>query len=214
MQITDYQKIEEVKKTLKLSYNAIAKELKLKTPQVFYDIKAGKCGISKELALLIQDNYGINISWLLTGEGEMMTKNTSQEVTSYQIPLLPVSAIGGSLQDWSLSVKLSDCEQIISPVCDVEFAMTVAGESMAPKYPSGCRIFCKKINEKAFIEWGKVYVLDTCNGPVIKVCNQSETSDNIRCSSLNADQTRYQPFDIPKTEIYGMYRILANMSID
>lgn len=34
---------------------------------------------------------------------------------------------------------------------------------MAPEYPSGSRILIKRIDEKAFIEWGRVYVLDTMN---------------------------------------------------
>lgn len=52
---------------------AISLDLGMKTPQVFYDIKAGKCGISKELANRIQEKFGnISASWLLTGDGDMI----------------------------------------------------------------------------------------------------------------------------------------------
>lgn len=74
--MNDNQRIDELKKHLKLSSNALAKALNLKSPQIFYDIKAGKCGISKDLATKIQDKYfNVNMSWLLTGEGEMLKEN-------------------------------------------------------------------------------------------------------------------------------------------
>lgn len=75
--MTDYQRLEQLKKRLNLSYNAFSRELGLKSPQIFYDIKAGKCGISKDLAIKIQDKYCINITWLLTGEGEMLRKGNT-----------------------------------------------------------------------------------------------------------------------------------------
>ncbi len=46
--------------------------------------------------------------------------------------------------------------------------MSVSGRGMAPEYPSGSQILIKRIDEKAFIDWGRVYVLDTCNSTVIK----------------------------------------------
>lgn len=69
--MTDIQILEEVKKIIGLSFNSLAKELGLKGPQIFYDIKAGKCGISKDLANKIHEKFlNINYHWLLTGEGE------------------------------------------------------------------------------------------------------------------------------------------------
>lgn len=83
--MNDNQRIDELKKHLKLSSNALAKALNLKSPQIFYDIKAGKCGISKDLAMKIQDKYfSVNMAWLLTGEGEMLKENVQKEKTNQQ----------------------------------------------------------------------------------------------------------------------------------
>ncbi|MDR0660069.1 MAG: hypothetical protein LBG19_04550 [Prevotellaceae bacterium] len=46
------------------------------------------------------------------------------------VPLLPISAQGGSLNDFIVSVKDRDCERIVSPIKGADFAMTVAGDSM------------------------------------------------------------------------------------
>lgn len=63
-----------------LSARALANKLGLKGPQIFYDIKAGKCGISKDLADKIQEKFqNINKTWLLTGEGEMLKSISANE---------------------------------------------------------------------------------------------------------------------------------------
>ena len=68
----------------------------------------------------------------------------------------------------------------------------------------------KKINEKAFIEWGKVYVLDTVNGVVIKSVQKSERDNEVECVSLNPN---YQPFRIDKSYIFGWYRVLMVLAM-
>jgi Predicted transcriptional regulator len=82
--------------------------------------------------------------------------------------LLPIAAIGGHLNDFTVGVKGSDCERIVSPIKGADFAITVTGDSMAPEYPSGSQVLIKKVNERAFLSWGNVFVLDTVNGTVIK----------------------------------------------
>lgn len=152
----------------------------------------------------------INIEWLITGEGEMLLSKVPQAAIT--VLLLPVSAQGGSLNDFVLSVREDDCEKVVSPVRGVDFAMQVTGDSMAPEYPNGSRIFIKRINEKAFIEWGKTYVLDTCNGSVIKRIVPSENKGFIKCVSINTDPI-YAPFEVSMSDIYGIYKVLLCMSV-
>lgn len=79
MKKTDYQRIEALLRYLNLSARALSSEIGLSSPQIFYDIKANKCGISKELALKIQEKFfDINAAWLLLGDGEMIkTQSTT-----------------------------------------------------------------------------------------------------------------------------------------
>ena len=81
--MTDIEIITKVAEYTGLSFNKLAKEIGLTSPQTFYDIKAGKHGISKELAEKIQARY-LNISeaWLLTGNGEMLVaENPTARIT-------------------------------------------------------------------------------------------------------------------------------------
>lgn len=161
----------------------------------------------------------VSSHWLLTGEGEMLRGNEAEGVVVAGrksedevslVPLLPIAAQGGSLNDFVVSVKENDCERVVSPIRGVDFAMPVAGDSMAPEYPAGSQIFIKKINERAFIDWGKVYVLDTCNGSVIKRVFPSDNAEKVKCVSINPE---YPPFEVSYEDIYGMYRVLLCMSV-
>ncbi len=129
----------------------------------------------------------------------------------YTIPLLPISAQGGSLNDFVSSVNLQDCEKIISPIKGADIAITISGDSMADEYPSGSIVLAKRINERAFIDWGKVYVLDTCNGVVVKTLTPSQKEDCVRCVSINPNPI-YAPFEVALNDIYGVYRVMLCMA--
>ena len=162
-------------------------------------------------------NDTISAYWLLTGEGEMIStdapvveqpKQENEDPDGKLIPLLPLSAEGGSLDGFdNLGVSLPDCEVIYSPIKDADMAITVSGKSMEPDYPEGCRVVVKRINHALFIEWGREYVLDTTNGIVLKTLTPAKDPDYIRCTSINPDQQRYAPFEISKESIRGVYRV-------
>lgn len=160
----------------------------------------------------------LNRTWLLTGEGEMLNDgkneagNTKAEQPEYETYLLPQSAIGGSLSGFPADgAFLNNCEKIISPIKGVDFAISVYGDSMAPEYPSGSRVLIKKINPEVFIDWGKVYVLDTSNGVIIKELHKNSKDNYVTCHSINPDP-KFADFEVPISEVYGFYRVLMCMS--
>lgn len=201
-----------------LTPSVFAKKLGEKRPQRIYDIQNGKTKkLSPEIADKITSVFPtINRTWLLTGEGDMLNENTTLTILNDDkittVPLLPISAQGGTLNDFVMAVKEMDCEKIISPIGHADFAITVSGDSMAPEYPSGSQVLIKKINERAFIDWGRTYVLDTCNGTVIKKLMPSDDGDSniVKCVSVNPG---YPPFDVNLNDVYGIYRVMLVMAI-
>lgn len=167
----------------------------------------------------------LNKSWLLTGEGSMLNDNKQEvnvqkrvdesgiyDLSDYETWLLPQTAHGGSLNSIpSDGIFLQNCEKMISPIKGVDFAITVYGDSMAPEYPSGSRILIKKINPDIFIDWGKVYVLDTSNGVIVKEVHTCVKEGYVTCHSINPDP-KYADFVVPLSEVYGMYRVLMCLS--
>lgn len=177
--------------------------------------RSGKSDIgSRAIDKILTIYQDLSRIWLLTGEGEMLKSDVTLKEKDQQdirmIPLLPISAQGGSLNDFVVSIKDSDCEQIVSPIKGADYAMPVSGDSMAPEYPSGSQILIKRINERAFIDWGRVYVLDTCNGTVIKKLFPSEKPDTVICRSINPE---YPEFEVAMQDIYGVYRVLMCMAV-
>lgn len=176
----------------------IAEKLGLPVTNVTETLAAGFDG---DTARLWSDVFGFNVPFLLNGDGELIRRDY------HSVPLLPVSAHAGHLSEFAAQVSKYECEMIVSPIRDAELAIPIIGESMYPELPSGSVVFVKKINERAFIEWGKPYVLDTSNGAVVKYLAPGTDESCVRCVSANPNPM-YAPFEIPLSEIYGIYRIV------
>lgn len=168
---------------------------------------------AKVLAELREQYPQVNVDWLKTGEGEMFnpTLLPAEKDDVYYVPLLPISVQGGSPSNFEASVMEYECEKIVSPIKDASHASTITGDSMAPEYPNGCKILVKRINEAAFIEWGRTYELDTVNGPIVKnVFPCKEDDSRILCKSINPD---FDDFTVAKEDIRAWYRVLMLMSL-
>lgn len=176
----------------------------------------------------IESNSDLNLSWLFTGEGEMLkseqtsneTSNNPKDISSKdEVPeqfisyLVPMAAMGGSLVGFeSEGVRRENCERVISPIANADWVVPVCGDSMEPEYPNGSRVYVQQIYPDDFIAWGNVFVLDTTNGIIIKVVKESEKKDCVRCESLNPSG-RYTPFDVPMRSIRAMYRVMLCVSV-
>lgn len=124
--------------------------------------------------------------------------------------VIPTDAVAGTLGEFADSVSAYECERMTSPIKGAEFAMKVCGESMSPEIPNGSQILIKKIQEEQFIEWGKIFCLDTMNGAVIKKVFPTNDPQVIECRSVNPD---FPPFTINTKYINGWYRVLMVMCL-
>lgn len=202
-----------------------AEERKKRLNELYYTLlTSGKVTNKKDLA----QKLGISYAYICNSFGvdkrfptpkmlrmveelaEGKEKNTSVFTTVQQIPLLPIEARGGTLNEYSEGVMSYQCEKITTPIKGADFCIQVTGDSMAPDYPSGCHVFIKKVDSSIFIEWGKVYVLDTANGIVIKEVHPTNDDEVIQCVSINP---KYSPYHIRKEYIYGWYSVLMTMAL-
>lgn len=185
-------------------------------------IGAMRKGIPAEKLKVISSLYpDLNRDWLLYGEGRMLNEPQSgsggkENIESFETLLLPVEAYAGNLQMWSRGIMERDCQRIVSPVPDADFAIPVRGDSMEPLFRDGSTLLVKKINEKAFIPWGHPMVLDTENGVLVKNVlpfesqNDRERDRYIIAQSQNPN---YPPIKIPTASIYGLYRVIGSFNL-
>ena len=195
---------------------AAAKGLSVKALQDLLGLSnahfANTARITPRVGQKMKDQFpDVNIEWINYGDGEMLLDSSKvQAVSSFKVPLLPVFAIAGKLTEYVAQIQEADCERIISPIRDAQIAMTVQGDSMTPEYPSGSIVLLSKINERAFIEWGKTFVLDTCNGTIIKKIYPSPKDEQkVICRSVNPN---YAEFELSMADIYGWYIVRMQMS--
>ena len=125
------------------------------------------------------------------------------------VPLLPIFAQAGHLTGWSEGVEEAKCERVISPVKDIDMAVHVYGESMYPDIPNGSVVYVRRVSGR-IIDWGRAYILDTVDGPVLKYLTPGADEEHIRCQSANHDP-KFAPFDVPKEDILGMYKVVMCM---
>jgi len=132
------------------------------------------------------------------------------ESKGISIPILPIEAMAGTLGEFAESIKAYDCERLVSPIKGADYAIKVCGDSMTPEIPNGSQILIKKIYEEEFVEWGKIFCLDTRNGAIIKKIFPTENPEVIECRSVNPE---FPPFKVNVKSINGWYRVLMVLSM-
>ncbi len=216
-----FERFDKYMKHKGLNDNQVTVECKL-SQGLLGQARKGKSDLgAKAIDKILNTYQDLSKVWLMTGEGDMLSSTSSakpqqskkaERVTddeAYKVPLVPISALAGSLNDFSLSVKRDDCETVISPIKDIDMAIKISGDSMEPEYPSDSQVFVKKVNERAFLEWGRVYVLNTCNGIVIKRLMPTADPNTVLCESINP---KYPPFEVNLENVNGVYRVMLCMS--
>ena len=146
----------------------------------------------------------ISLDWLMYGRGDMMAKEGCDETR----PRIPQSVAAGALNGFAKGAMEYECEQVpvIRSFPIYDFTMIIKGNSMEPKFEGGDEIAIKKVTD--VIEWGKVYVLDTSDGAVLK--RLYDGGDSYRCVSYNKE---YPDFSVLKSSVFGVYRVVGLIRI-
>lgn len=185
---------------------------------------AGFAKTQKDFAALLDINRAV-LSAALNGNDSYLTDNLMRKVEKFYsdnfdddgskaqkgtLPVIPTEAMAGTLGEFAESVQAYDCERMISPIKGVDYAIKVCGDSMSPEIPNGSQILIKKIFEEEFIEWGKIFCLDTKNGAVIKRVYPTDDPEVVECRSINPG---YPPFKVNVHHINGWYRVLMVLAL-
>lgn len=151
----------------------------------------------------------INIDWLITGKGDMLKSSKGIKPTKdgTGIPLIPVEAMAGCFTG-SQTVLLQECDHYVVPAFkNADFLIYVRGDSMQPRYYSGDMVACKMLSPTdLFFQWGKVYVLDTDQGALIKKVEQGTDDETI---TLVSENENYKPFQIPRRAVYHIAIVMG-----
>ena len=166
--------------------------------------KSGKKGMaSGSIEKILLAYPELSPDWLLTGRGEMLnTKSQDDAANSNDIdgvPLLPIEAMAGFFTG-EVSVNERDCERLNIPGLKADFVVPVSGDSMEPKYFSGDMVACQMVYlSDLFFQWGKVYVIDTNQGVLLKKVKKGSSPD---CITLVSENPEYDNIELPRSDIH------------
>ena len=171
--------------------------------------KGGAIGTDK-LENILSVYPEISPNWLLTGNGDMLKGNDTAIELSHDgtgIPLIPVEAMAGYFAG-EQTVLLQECDRYVVPAFrNADFLIYVRGDSMQPRYFSGDMVACKKLSlSDIFFQWGKVYVVDTDQGALIKKVMRGTSDESI---TLVSENTEYEPFEISRHGIYNIALVMG-----
>lgn len=171
----------------------------------------GSRSVSLDVVNAILNTYpDVSAEWLMRGE-DVRTNEVSRAGASIKTcPRIPYDASAGSLTDAVDGVTELQCERVpvVAAFPKYDFTIRVTGRSMEPMYLAGDEVACLRINEARFIQWGRVHILDTTQGVIIKKIY--ENGDAIRCVSFNPE---YPDFNVPKEDIFSYNLVVGSLRL-
>ena len=173
----------------------------------------------------------INPSWLLTGQGNMLTndENTQNVKSSREaipaidgmpndikpIPLVTERAAAGFGNECFAIQKSDVNDYYIIPkfrFCQVDFMIEISGLSMYPRFKSGDVIACTILHDAKYIQWNRCHVIATREqGILVKRIMPSEQEG---CFKIVSDNKDFPPFDLPTEEITGLALVVGCVSLE
>ena len=141
----------------------------------------------------------INEEWLLTGEGEMIVPDKSLK------PHYDAKASAGFMDGISEGKMSAEFRSMAPGMKNYDFSIDVNGDSMAPEIKDGDIIMCRVATDRLNPPIGKICVLDTKEGFVVKVI-KSVNEDNLTLHSLNPV---YHDYDIDLNSILNIAEVVG-----
>lgn len=131
------------------------------------------------------------------------------------IPLLPFSAVAGYMTDNNRLDSLR-CESVaFKDFSDrgADCMIRVDGDSMVPRYNSGDVLAIRILKDPTFFQWGKVYVISTTQGCVIKkLFPDPDDREAIICHSENSES--YPDYRITKEDILAIAIVVGHAGVE
>lgn len=172
----------------------------------------------------------LNIAWLMTGEGSMLKPVEPQESNTYVVrdasldynsaqgvPFFDTEAAScGQLAGFGTALEANNPSDIIivpgMRAQEGDFFIRTRGRSMIdtlhPEHsiPEGALVLVRQWRAD-YIQWGEIYCVATPEGYAIKRLMPSPDPEKVTLQS--ADQLLYPPYEIDKTTILALGRVIA-----
>lgn len=208
---------------IKFRHGLTQKEIAIKLgvrDTYFSDLIAGRYPLTDEMKAKIQNEFQV-----MVGPDSEQISDRLKDIKAYGgdkaaektilLPLVPIGAGAALPGDDQDGVMPYDCEMYAVPeftAVGAKYLIRVHGESMEPDYQDGDLLACRKIDDLLFVQPGRIYVLDTNQGQLVKmIMEDKDHPDILICHSLNT--ARFADFRIPRSAIRSISIVVGVVSI-
>lgn len=174
---------------IKENPNSLGKILGFRDGTSIYYIISGRNGISKKLAKKIKDHYPwVSVDWLVMGSGEMHEQDSTSASYSQKLrSLIPNKILDDSIVDMTIPEK-------------GEFTYVMKGNAMIPDLIPGDILECLVVNKNAPLEYGRKYLINMENGPIIRKI-MPNTSRKESITLISNDEIKFPAITINLADI-------------
>lgn len=179
--------------------------------QYISQLSAGKTSLSEDRIQALAE-MGLDVS-MLSPVKSKVNERAGRKMSP--IPLLPFSAVAGYMTDNNGADAFRGDTVAFTDFTDrgADCAIRVDGDSMLPKYNSGDILAIKILKDPTFFQWGKVYVLSTTQGCIVKrLFPDKDNPDHIICRSENGE--RYPDYSIRKLDILAVAIVVGHAGVE
>ena len=141
----------------------------------------------------------IDEHWLLTGEGEMAVPDKSLR------PHFDTKASAGFMDGLSEGKMSAEFRAMAIPTLNYDFSIDASGDSMMPRIEDGDSLLCRRSTDRANAPIGKICVIDTKDGVVVKIISKV-TATSMVLHSLNP---KYEDYSIDLENILGIAEVVG-----
>lgn len=198
---------------------SLANELGITQPQV-NNIANGRDRLGLKNAQRFADALGIDPLWLMTqgeqgtppGDGAPLATIPQEDII--MVPVLNWDSRGGFLANSEVDMEeyvidMMPFSRSVAKAGDV--VVQVYGDSMLPKYPSGCYILIRPIEMwREYIELGKSYVLELADWRrIIKIVRKGSDSQHYLLESYNP---KFESDEVAKNFIAHVWMVVVSVN--
>lgn len=197
-------RLEEVIKRANMSVNSFGRHIGLTRSESLYQIKAGRFGISHNLAQRIVENFpDISLGWLLSGEGEMLCgSNPTQAIPYYDKDISACRHLSSEQMQPTAMLSLPMIE-----TCDCAFRSF--DTSIGSHIMAGSIVFLKKIAPQSIIS-GRFYVVVTSNFVILR---KMYLTDSGKEYILKTEDSEQNSVSIKAQDILSLYRVVSSLAM-
>ena len=190
-----------------MTTNYFGRYIGLARSENLYQIKAGKNGISQNLARRIVEKFPeLSVGWLLTGEGDMFSKGS----TNGRIPFFDCDVVGRGLL--RLDEIKPDYRMNIPTIEDCDYAFRSYDVAMSNEIAAGSILFLKKTAVEAIIPGG-MYVVICPKYIILRKVRLITSADGSLTLVLEPANAGFDSITVKLDDVKEIYRVVANLQL-